>query len=243
MIKKVGRIYRKIKGDSNDQMFLAQKKLIHNKSDIIIFDVGANRGQTTEKYKRIFPMSTIYGFEPTQEVFACYRNNFAGDLDVKPINLALSDKNRVEEFYINKCDYTNSFFPAVRLTKRLSHDNDDQLINFKTIKTRTETVDNFCSKEGIKKIDILKIDIQGGELKVLKGASEMLDKQQIRLIYLEVEFVLLYEGQPLFSEISEYLLKKGYRIFDLGNLERSSSGQLVSGDALFISNKLNNKHD
>ena len=77
------------------------------------------------------------------------------------------------------------------------------------------------------------MDIQGGELKALKGASGMLGSAKLGLIYLEVEFVKLYEGQPLFHNICEYLNGFGYQLYKIYYLASAKNGQLIAADALF----------
>jgi FkbM family methyltransferase len=86
--------------------------------------------------------------------------------------------------------------------------------------------------------DFLKIDIQGGELRALLGSEETL--RACFGVELEVEFLELYKGQPLFGEISTFLEKQGFQFIDFVNLCRwerdfhKGLGQLVFGDGLFL---------
>ena len=64
------------------------------------------------------------------------------------------------------------------------------------------SLDSFCKNEQIERIDLLKMDVQGGELGILKGANQLLAQQKIDVIYSEVFFVPMYQNQPLFGEIS-----------------------------------------
>ena len=76
-------------------------------------------------------------------------------------------------------------------------------------------LDTFCRERGVEQVDIMKLDIQGSELMALKGAAGLLNKQDIRSIFCEIEFRQLYEGQPLFWEISAYLMSFGYQFFNI----------------------------
>ena len=86
--------------------------------------------------------------------------------------------------------------------------------------------------------DFIKIDVQGGELSVLKGAARTLSSTLG--VEAEVEFIPMYDEQPLFGEICEFLTKYDFEFIDfttIGRWERQSfngSGQAVYGDALFL---------
>ena len=90
----------------------------------------------------------------------------------------------------------------------------------------------------IKGIDFIKIDVQGGELNIISGAETSL-KDCIGL-ELEVEFLELYEKQPLFGDLQNKLSKFGFEFIDFVNLCRwerddfNGFGQCVFGDALFL---------
>jgi hypothetical protein len=79
------------------------------------------------------------------------------------------------------------------------------------------------------------MDVEGCELKVLRGLSRKLRGGCIRLIYAEVMFVPHYEGGCLFHEVSDFLCQSGYSLFDLYDLKRAGNGQLRWGNAIFLS--------
>lgn len=77
------------------------------------------------------------------------------------------------------------------------------------------TVDEFCQENDISKIDILKMDVQGAELKVLEGSIKMLKHRSIKMIYTELYFVPQYHNQPLFHEVTALLYEYGYILQDI----------------------------
>ena len=83
-------------------------------------------------------------------------------------------------------------------------------------------------------IDVLKLDLQGYELDALKGCEKLLPR--IKAITTEVEFVPLYEGQPLFADIDIYLRARGFRFLNLYELWTHPDGQLTAGDAIYLNN-------
>ena len=98
------------------------------------------------------------------------------------------------------------------------------------------TLDLFCIESKIKKIDILKIDVQGYELEVLRGAKNLLKNGLIKLIFIEWQVVPLYKDHFKFFEIAKYLSNYGYDFFNIYNINEARSGQIRWADAIYISN-------
>jgi FkbM family methyltransferase len=220
------------------QDFLDQRNILSDlKIDVkTIFDVGSNIGQTTRKYRKIFPKARIFGFEPFEPVYKEYISNINGDNLVYPENFALSDKNGDAKFFMNNCHYTNSLLPVTEEPA----DSSDNYNLLSIAKVKTKTLDDYCHEKGIKHINILKLDVQGGEKLVLDGAKEMLSEMNIDIIYSEVEFKSIYKDQPLFEDILKLLETYGYQFYKKYNIYNSDDGSLLSGDAIFININLKN---
>lgn len=228
----LGGIKVKLANDYSDQ-----KKLHTNINVQTIIDVGAHHGQTTQKYIKLFPKSTIHGFEPFPESFNIYKNNYRYDKRVIAENMAVSDSEGDVKFFVNKKSSTNSLLQPENADDIYFSDYNQFIANNACITVKTTTIDNYCTKNNIKSIDILKMDAQGAELSILRGAKNHLSGQKINLIYTEVEFINIYKNQPLFSDICTYLQNLGYDLFNIYNLYTASNGQLACGDAIFISKK------
>jgi len=108
-----------------------------------------------------------------------------------------------------------------------------QMKTERTVTVQATTLDSFCDAERITDIDVLKMDIQGGELLALKGAAGLLKSRKIRLICMEVIFVPTYEGQPQIDEIMAWLREHRYFLHNFYRL-RSKNGRLLYGDAIFL---------
>ena len=92
---------------------------------------------------------------------------------------------------------------------------------------------DFMKRESVKEIDLLKLDLQGGELSALIGLHEQI--LNVKAIFLEVQFLQLYKSGCLFREIDEYLQDQGFAFFQFYSLVRSPhNGRLLYGDALFL---------
>jgi FkbM family methyltransferase len=216
------------------QDFIDQKNILSDYPVDIIFDIGANAGQTTHKYRKLFPKASIYGFEPFPEMFLKYTESVHGDKNVYPINIALSNQNGTAEFFVNKFPGANSLLP----NNEEYTDGKKAYQRMGKIKVGVETVDDYCKRNAIERIHILKMDVQGGELLVLQGAKEMLGKGKIDLIYTEVMFVEIYKNQPLFQDQKDLLKQFGYDLYKQYNITYEKDDKPISGDAIFISSHL-----
>lgn len=89
-------------------------------------------------------------------------------------------------------------------------------------------------------IALLHMDIQGTELRALRGAARLLTERRVRLLYLEVEFFPLYEGQPLFWQIGAFLERQGYHLYSLyGRYYHPKNKNVLSwSEALYINDAL-----
>lgn len=212
-------------------VFIKQKELLNDKVQII-FDLGANQGGITKEYKKIFQDARIYCFEPFPEMFKKLSDNVIGYDDVHVYNKAISYKTEKRTFYINENVDTNSLLESQHTGMR----SDAQVKNRSIIEVEAISLDEFCKDNKISKIDILKMDIQGGELDALRGAEQLLKDKKIRLIYTEIYFVAQYINQPLFQDIMLFLYQKGYQLQDIYN-PIYGNGSIAWCDAIFLPNR------
>lgn len=96
------------------------------------------------------------------------------------------------------------------------------------------TLDGFFENEASKRIDILKMDAQGAELKILKGAEGLLSAGNIGVIYTEVRFLRIYRGMALNHDIAAPLETHGYRWHNQYDLVHNQQSELALGNALFL---------
>ena len=166
----------------------------------IVFDVGCFRGTFTNNMIKseikYGSSSNFYLFDPNPNVKK-YLNKLLENDKIKYFNLALDNTNSQKKFFLNK------FFEASGSSLQSTIKDDKKWtktrkmfmqilqpfkkINyFAEINVQTQTLDNFCEKENVENIDILKIDAEGNELNVLKGAQKLLSNNKIILIYVEI---------------------------------------------------------
>jgi FkbM family methyltransferase len=229
IFKYLGLNVPKIRNKAN--AFRDQDLLLDKEEIKVIFDLGAYFGEVTSKYRALFPEATIYSFEPFSDSFRKLLKKSKGNTLTKPFQLCISDRVGKNEFFLNSDPSCNSLFKRSMNSGLSSSVNNTSA---GTIDVNVTTIDEFCKKEIIQEIDILKLDIEGSELLALKGASEKLSENLIKLIYTEIMFVPHYEGGVLFHELSSFLSGYGYTLFNLYDLKRAANGQLRWGNSIFI---------
>ena len=208
-----------------------QRLLLGGDGANTIIDVGANVGNTVEQYYFTYPDATIHAFEPDPTTFAQLVKRYRTHPRVRCWCNAVSDHEHSASFFINEDPGTNSLLPRPESGRR--YYNQRGVLRQK-IDVPAVTLDAFCADNGIAALDILKLDIQGGELLALKGAEQLLESQSVSVIYSEVQFIQLYDRAPLFHDICQFLEGKGYSLYGLYDLVVAANGQLRFADAIFI---------
>ena len=197
----------------------------------IIFDVGAYKGGVTATFLNAFPQAKIYSFEPNPVFYAEILANSGNIHRLKAENLAIADQVGRASFHEYSQSQTSSLLEMdPGYLKYLS----EGFRNCGTIDVATITIDKYCEVEGIPAIDLLKLDIQGNELRAFRGAANLLEKKAVRAIYCEVIFTPTYVGQGEFHEIQAFLQGLGYNLFDFYNFSYGQDGKLLFGDAIFL---------
>jgi len=210
--------------------FWVQRQLLRGKANTI-FDVGAHVGHVSALYRSLFPKSTLHAFEPFPESFERLKQRFAGDPRVKVNDLALSDVAGYVSLNSNLSSATNSILSSN--PKGAQFWGEGRLDTVTTIKAPATTIDSYCEDNGIVTIEILKLDIQGGELRALRGASSMLRRASVELIYAEVILAPTYVAQPQFEEYLAFLRDFGYVMLDIFNQIRKDF-RLIQSDVIFV---------
>ena len=139
---------------------------------------------------------------------------------------ALSDESSTAAFHVTRRKTSSSLL--VPTEKNLSYHPTDLLVEEK-IEVETRRLDDLDVPG---EVDLLKLDLQGGELRALRGAPRTL--RSTGVVTVEVEFVELYEHQPLFADIDLELRGHGFELFNLYELYTQPDGQLTAGDAIYI---------
>lgn len=167
----------------------------------IIFDVGANVGNYTARFKKYFPESKIYSFEPIRSTYNQLKNRFEKKKGVECFNLGFGRNKSILRIKLQKGSQLNSFNDTVPL--------DEDIESTEVVKV--DTVDSFCEAHNIQSIDFLKIDVEGYELEVLEGAKNLLQNDKIQFIYSETGFSEEDSYKVSHTSLDKFIIKYGFK--------------------------------
>jgi FkbM family methyltransferase len=203
------------------------RQLIKTDSPVIV-DGGASIGAVTELFLRQYATPTIHAFEPRPEAAAVMQNKFANQPRVTIHVCALGSANDTLTFNVVGHETSSSFFQPSNINHQY---HPGEMLVETTIQVPVKQLDSVLDSE----IDLLKLDLQGYELEALKGCGDLLPR--IKAITTEVEFVPLYEGQPLFGDVDVFLRQHGFKLLNLYDLWTQEDGQLTAGDAVYLNTR------
>ena len=184
----------------------------------VIFDVGANNGLYTKCLSDNFPKAKIYAFEPMKENIKIFKSLHDTNKNILLYETAVGSDTYDSIIKYPKCE-NGSALPSLY---NIFDDVELEKQNVKIIK-----LDNFCNKNNIKEIDFLKIDVEGGELEVLKGAKDMINDGKIKIISFEFNFLNAIMGIHM-EDFRKLLIDYDfYRICPKGLLKLNFSGKKI----------------
>lgn len=204
-------------------------KKVFGTKNIIIYDVGANRGTTIKSFLNEFNQAHIHAFEPQRALCDNMMQDYHQFKNVTINNCGISDTEGSLVFNINRSVDTSSFLAS----QKTGLNSDKQVETLEQVTVPVTTIDKYAASHQHEKINILKLDIQGSELNALKGAGNCLKQKKIDMIFCEAYFVQQYEKQPLFFDTASFLLAHDYVLQDIYH-PVYGKGKIAWCDAMFI---------
>jgi len=202
-------------------------KKINNAKTLI--DIGSNKGQFILITNIFFPNVDVHSFEPQTDELNLQKK-ILNLKNIKYYNFALGNCEKTSNLYITKRKDSSSL-----LKPEISGSTTYQIQKVKKIIVKK--LDNIKQLQGIKRPVILKLDVQGFELEVLKGSLETLNL--VDHIITEVSFAKVYKDQVMKDEIFDFLHSKSFYLNMKCNLSKIN-GKPFQQDVLF-SKKISNK--
>ncbi len=167
-------------------------------SPAIAFDVGANVGQVSSELHRRFPRALIHAFEPIPDTFLQLTAAVADQPQIRPHRLGLADRTGELRLTPQSDSTLNSIhFTAANESSR-------------GIAVSLTTLDEFCRSSQVTHVDLLKIDVEGAEMDVLRGATEMLSAGSVGLILAEAGLQAERSRFTPLADLAAYLRPHGY---------------------------------
>jgi FkbM family methyltransferase len=196
-----------------------------------IIDGGASIGTLAQRFSDTFPDARVHAFEPYQPHFDALQEVADNNKRIIPVKKGLSNRNGTRSFFQNQSSGTNSFLQAAERGQAIYG---DQLKGIGQTQAECISLDHYLQENKIQSVDILKLDLQGGEADALDGASKSLAAGKIKCVLCEVMFEKHYEEQPSAGKLLNSLLED----FDLTlvNFYQSNyhRGRIIYSDVLLF---------
>lgn len=198
-----------------------------NISPKVIFDVGANTGQTAYLFRSSFgDKCSIYSFEPIQNTFSKLKRNMGDYKNVFTNNIALGGSNFKTS--VNVFDGEDSVYNSI-----VDYNMNTESKSVEQIEVMTG--DHFCKLNMIDEIDILKIDTEGYELEVLKGFTDKMNQNKIKVLYCEVGFHPNNRRNSYLLDVYSFALQNNFKFFGLYEISPlRENGVNNYGNVMFV---------
>jgi FkbM family methyltransferase len=195
------------------------KRFFDNGIDTIV-DAGANVGSVAKEFAFYFPKAKIIAFEPILATYKELEKQSSGSKNIIPVHLALGEGSYQIKIPLNLEHTVNSI---------TSPPEQQYISGYETI--NVNSLEAYAVNNNIDKIDILKIDVEGYEFKVLEGAKQFI-QNSIKAIVLEVGYERC-NNKVHFSDVEMYMENQGFQCCGIYELSKSQDKR-----KLYYSNNL-----
>jgi FkbM family methyltransferase len=189
-----------------------------------ILDIGAHRGEWSRKVATVWPEASFFMIEANID----HQETLKKATWAKGFEIALLGEkvNKKVKYYVSKSMFSegNSVF------KEQTHFFDKFEIRFLPM----DTLDSLVKRRKLSKIDFLKIDTQGSEINILKGAKKTLAKAEF--VLLETQNLIYNLGAPDTGDVIVFMKKIGFKLFDITELHHLTTKEMLGVDMLFAKN-------
>jgi FkbM family methyltransferase len=197
----------------------------HDFSSII--DVGAHQGQFALLARRRYPGAMLYCIEPLTEARTRLERILINDDNVAIIDVAAADRRAETDFHVSRSSDSSSLLPITKRYTTAFPGTETAAV----ARVRTERLDEFLDCDSLRRPVLLKIDVQGAELAVLRGTERLL--RCIDEVFVECSFVEFYEGQPLIDDVVSHLHERAFRLSGIYSVVYDGEGRCLQADLLF----------
>lgn len=201
-------------------------------------DLGASVGYTAQRAVMEFPLSRVWALEPEPKSFATLKDWIKPLKRVRAFNIAASDVAETRTLHIAQRAACSSLLPGNKIGKDYYAELYEQVDE---CQVQTVRLDQWAPTVGLDRIDILKIDVQGMELQVLRTLEKQL-ANNILAIDCEAQFVPEYEGASTFLDIACMLRDHGFMLHQVHNMWSCGNElQTTCMDGLWLKKELFNR--
>lgn len=220
---------------------ILKKKIV--KKNPVIVDIGANRGQSINRFLKLFDTPIIHSFEPISKEFDILKGEFGGKKNINLNNLAMGEKKETKFLNVTRKSENSSFNKInlgtdwIKARSKEYQVNEESYVDVQQ-KVSVDTLDAYAQDHDIEEIDILKIDTQGFEDKVLIGAQNLINENRIKFIQLELIFSEIYQNPLQIYDVEKTLIPRNYKLFSISNGGSLISYYIFQSDLIYVSSDI-----
>lgn len=186
-----------------------------NFQPLVIYDIGAHKGTWSKQCLRFFPVASYFLFEPQQELMEDIRKNVGEGPNIRIYSLGIGDTDTTLNFTLHNRKDSRSF--------KYSNVEADRF-GYKQIPLPIARLDTLIEKEQLPVPDILKIDAEGLDIKVINGAGKYLNGVEVIL----VEVGVMNKNIPnSVRNMVNLLDEKGFLLFDITEMNRPFKNKVL----------------
>ncbi len=193
----------------------------------LVIDLGANEGNFTNAIATLVPAAHVLAVEPAPGPRAQLEQRFAGRPNVTIVGQAVGERPGTAAFHLTAHSHNSSLQPPRKDMVALYDDAGWSIVE--TIEVPVTTLDTLA---GDQDVSVLKLDVQGGELPVLRGGRAAL--QRTTAVLMEVTFVSHYENDATFGALHDELTSQGFELMAMSETGRTADGVPTWGDACYV---------
>jgi FkbM family methyltransferase len=174
-----------------------------------VYDIGGHVGSWSLLCNALYPKTEIFAFEPLPRHIEEFAANTRDISNIRLFPCALGSHVETRNFHPATRSAASSFLPLTSVGKEQWHLDNEEAVTMNIV-----PLDDIVAREKLPNADLIKLDVQGFELEVLRGGIQAL--KHARWVLSEVSFRPFYEGQVLFSELAAFLTQHGYETYAFG---------------------------
>jgi FkbM family methyltransferase len=206
-----------------------------------VIDVGAYLGETAHWFSVLFPNATVWAVEPFPESFAKLALKSSNKL--KPFNFAVTNFDGSVELYYNSIPHTSGIYPinsesSDSLSVAQQGESGAAAVNSSvgSVMVDARSLNSFVAEQNIQEIDLLKIDVQGAEVDVLKGSGQILNR--VAVVLIEISLYDYYEKSSTIGDVESYLSPHGFSLWSVTDISNNPmNGRTDWVELLYVNSK------
>lgn len=182
----------------------------------LFFDVGANIGQSIQEIRALWPAAEIHSFEPVPDTFDALQQAWGDKAGIRTVNMALGSQSGTIPMSVVGTLTGNRIAKPGEAPRQ-------GFANAKTVEVPIDTLERYAAEAGVDRISFLKIDAEGHDLEVLKGARRLFEEKRVEFVQVECAFAPDNKLHVPFYDVGRFFDSVDYRMLGIYHVIRRTN--------------------